>query len=65
MTNQSQTAISQEEAEDLLMDAVDNLAQVQENYDALTEDQQEMLKDSKSGIAAVYTHLDGPVVFDL
>jgi len=60
----SATAMPQDEAEERLMRVVDDLAEVQDNYD-LTEDQQDMLCDAKSSVAAVYMHLDGEVVYDL
>lgn len=60
----SQKTIQQERAEELLENVVDNLAEVQDNYEHLTHAEQEMLKDAKSSVAAVYMHLgaDGPVM---
>lgn len=64
MTSSAADGLTQEEAEDLLMDAVENIADVQNDYD-LDEDMNEMLKDSKSGIAAVVINLDERVVMDV
>ncbi|ELY68897.1 hypothetical protein [Natrinema versiforme] len=66
MTETTETdETDQEWAEEMLLDAVDNIADVQNHYDELTDEQEDMLADAKSGIAAVYTNLDGEVVFDL
>jgi hypothetical protein len=65
MSEELQDPISQEEAEKLLLEAVDDIAEVQDHYEELNEEEHEMLRDAKSGIAAVYMHLDGEVVYDL
>lgn len=55
---------SQEDAEELLEDAVDAIAKVQDNYGGLTQAESDMLGDGKASIASVYMHLgaDGPVM---
>ncbi len=54
-----------EQAQEKLTEAVDLLADVQDNLD-LTEEQNEMLRESKSGIAAVSWKLENPnTVIDL
>ena len=56
--------IDQEEAEELLMEAVDNIATVQDGYQPLTDESNAMLRESKAGIASVVLHFDGPIQFD-
>jgi hypothetical protein len=64
VTNTKSDSLTQEEAEEKLLDAVDKLAEVQDGYE-LTQAQNEMLRESKAGISSVFTHLDGDVVVDL
>lgn len=56
--------MDQETAEEKLLCAVDDIADVQNEYGELTEEDVEFLRDAKSSIAAVYSHLDGPIAFD-
>jgi arginase family enzyme len=65
MSDLGNESLTQDEAEELLEEAVDNIAEVQDHYDGLTDDMDDMLRDSKSGIASVYLHFDGPVVMDI
>jgi len=53
-----------DEAQELLMEAVSNIAAVQNDYDVLNEEQMDYLEDAKSSIAAVSVDLEG-VEFDL
>lgn len=62
----SQTEMTHKEARERLIEAVDAIYDVQENYDHLSDEGVEMLSDAKSSIAAVHFHADeGEVVFDL
>lgn len=66
MSGESEKEVNQEEAEENLKDAVDAIAQVQNHYDDLTDEQEAMLGDAKSSIAAVHFNLgDKEVRFDL
>lgn len=58
--------LSHEEARERLLDAVDAIYDVQEGYEGLTPEGDEMLRDAKSSIAAVHFHADeNEVRFDL
>lgn len=60
-----ESELSHEEAREKLKDAVDAIYAVQVGYD-LTEEEEAMLGDAKSSIAAVHFHSDDQeVVFDL
>lgn len=63
-SDESVEEIDQDEAEELLMKAVDNIATVQDGYDDLSQGSDEMLRESKAGIASVHLHLraEGPVI---
>lgn len=56
--------IDHDEAQELLMEAVAHVSKVQNEYDGLNDEQERMLEDGKSSIAAVSLDLEG-VEFDL
>lgn len=56
--------IDHHDAQDLLMEAVDHIATVQQKFDGLNDEQAEMLEDGKSSVAAVSINLEG-IEFDL
>lgn len=65
-SDQSGNGTDREWAEESLLDAVDRIAEVQNHYDELTDEQEAMLGDAKSSIAAVHFNLgDKEVPFDL
>lgn len=64
MSDQGDADVDHDDAQQLLMEAVSHVAKVQNGYGGLSEEQEEMLEDGKSSIAAVSLDLEG-VEFDL